>query len=65
MKIGETFTFEDLVEMADDVGVKLEITNGILFDPRTQSVTHRRHDGIRQHKSPVVIELECGCRITV
>ena len=167
MKIGGTFTFEHLVEMADDVGVKLEITNGIptweafpgprhqkavgrifatfersgqtdcgcfqmldtyikfpdgsikrpdiavfceeppdidqayeavpeavlevlskdyekkdteigapfyleqgvkdviLFDPRTQSVTHRRHDGIRQHKSPVVIELECGCRITV
>jgi Uma2 family endonuclease len=167
MKIGGTFTFEDLVEMADDVGVKLEITNGIptweafpgprhqkavgrifanierlegtacgcfqildmyikfpdgslkrpdiaifckeppdidqayevvpeavlevlskdyekkdteigapfyltqgvkdviLFDPRRNAVTHRRRDETREHESPVTIELECGCRITV
>lgn len=167
MKVGGGFTFEDLVEMADDVGVKLEITNGIptweafpgprhqkevlralfsfektadsdcgcfqlpdvyikfpdgslkrpdiaifseeppdidqayeavpeavlevlskdyekkdteigapfyleqgvkdviLFDPRTREVMHRRHDQTQIYQSPVKIELECGCRITV
>lgn len=167
MKIGGTFTLEDLVEMADDAGVKLEVTNGIptweafpgprhqkavgrifanierlggtacgcfqiidvyikfpdgslkrpdiaifceeppdqdeaaemvpeavlevlskdyekkdteigapfyleqgvkdviLFDPRTKKVTHRRQDETREHESPIMIDLECGCRITV
>ena len=37
----------------------------ILFDPRTQEVTHRRRDGNKQYKSPVTIKLECGCQLTV
>jgi len=37
----------------------------ILFDPRTQEVTHRRRDGTNLYKSPVTIKLECGCQFTV
>jgi Uma2 family endonuclease len=37
----------------------------ILFDPRTGDITHRRRDGDKLLRSPVTIQLECGCRITV
>src|SRR5262252_3317258 len=37
----------------------------ILFDPRTGVITHRRRDGDELLRSPVTIQLECGCRITV
>src|SRR5437660_4113452 len=45
--------------------VEQGVKDGILFDPRTGEVTHRRRDGDRLLKSPVTIQLECGCQITV
>src|SRR5207247_10092256 len=45
--------------------LKQGVKDVILFDPRTREVTHRRRDGDRLLKSPVPIQLECGCQITV
>jgi len=37
----------------------------ILFEPRSGAVTHLRRDGRRDLTSPVVLNLECGCSVTV
>jgi Uma2 family endonuclease len=60
---------KDFEKKDTEIGAPFYLQQGvkdvILFNPRTKSVTHRRRDETRQHTSPVVIELECGCRITV
>jgi Uma2 family endonuclease len=37
----------------------------VVFDPRTGSVAHFRRDGRKHLTSPLDIELECGCSVTV
>ena len=60
---------KDYEKKDTEIGAPFYLEQGvkdvILFDPRTREVTHRRHDGTRLLKSPVKIELECGCQITV
>ncbi len=41
------------------------IKDVVVFAPRTGSVVHFRRDGRTHHASPVDLELECGCRVTV
>jgi Uma2 family endonuclease len=47
----------------------LYLRNGVLdvviFDPRTKQVHHHRQGSMTEHVSPVVIDLQMGCRITV
>jgi Uma2 family endonuclease len=47
----------------------LYLKNGVLdvviFDPRTKQVHHHRKDGMTEHVSPVTLDLQMGCRITV
>ncbi len=60
---------KDYEKKDTEIGAPFYLEQGvkdvILFDPRTQEVTHRRRDGTRLLKSPVKLELECGCQITV
>ena len=60
---------KDYEKKDTEIGAPFYLEQGvkdvILFDPRTREVTHRRRDGDRLLKSPVTIELECGCQITV
>ncbi len=60
---------KDYEKKDTEIGAPFYLEQGvkdvILFDPRTQEVTHRRRDGTRLLESPVKIELECGCQITV
>lgn len=60
---------KDYEKKDTEIGAPFYLEQGvkdvILFDPRTQEVTHRRRDGTTLHKSPVTIKLECGCQFTV
>ena len=60
---------KDYEKKDTEIGAPFYLEQGvkdvILFDPRTREVTHRRRDGDRLLKSPVTIQLECGCQITV
>ena len=60
---------KDYEKKDTEIGAPFYLEQGvkdvILFDPRTRDVTHRRRDGDRLLKSPVTIQLECGCQITV
>ncbi len=60
---------KDYEKKDTEIGAPFYLAQGvkdvILFDPRTQDVTHLRTDEIKQYKSAVTIELECGCRVTV
>jgi Uma2 family endonuclease len=60
---------KDYEKKDTEIGAPFYLEQGvkdvILFDPRTQEVTHRRRDGTKVHKSAVTIKLECGCQITV
>jgi Uma2 family endonuclease len=60
---------KDYEKKDTEIGAPFYLEQGvkdvILFDPRTQEVTHRRREGTRLLKSPVTIKLECGCQITV
>ena len=60
---------KDYEKKDTEIGAPFYLEQGvkdvILFDPRTHVVTHRRRDGTQAYQSPVTIELECGCRITV
>jgi len=60
---------KDYEKKDTEIGAPFYLAQGvqdvILFDPRTQEVTHRRRDGTTSYESPVKIKLECGCQITV
>ena len=60
---------KDYEKKDTEIGAPFYLEQGvkdvILFNPRTREVMHRRRDGDRLLKSPVTIELECGCQITV
>jgi Uma2 family endonuclease len=60
---------KDYEKKDPEIGAPFYLAQGvkdvILFDPRTQEVTHRRRDGTTRQISPVTIKLECGCQITV
>ena len=60
---------KDYEKKDTEIGAPFYLEQGvkdvILFDPRTQEVTHRRRDGTNLYKSPVTIKLECGCQLTV
>ena len=60
---------KDYEKKDTEIGAPFYLAQGvkdvILFDPRTQDVTHLRTDETKQYKSAVTIELECGCRVTV
>lgn len=60
---------KDYEKKDTEIGAPFYLLQGvkdvILFDPRTLEVTHRRRDGTKLYKSPVLIQLECGCQITV
>ena len=60
---------KDYEKKDTEIGAPFYLAQGvkdvILFDPRTQEVTHRRRDGTNLYKSPVTIKLECGCQFTV
>jgi Uma2 family endonuclease len=52
-----------------DVGAPFYLRQGVLdvvlFDPRTLEVIHQRSGWEQRHTSPVVLDLLCGCRVTV
>ena len=52
-------------EIAAPFYLLMGVKDVILFDPDTSDVDHRRLNGNRLLKSPVEIELECGCACTV
>lgn len=60
---------KDYEKKDTEIGAPFYLAQGvkdvILFDPRTNEVTHRRRDETKQYKSPVTLNLECGCHITV
>ena len=37
----------------------------VVFEPRTGVVSHFRRTGHAQHASPIELDLECGCLVTV
>ena len=37
----------------------------VIVEPRTGEVWHYRQDGMVEHKAPVTLELQCGCRCAV
>jgi len=37
----------------------------VIYDPRTLMVLHHKRSGLTRHVSPVTLELECGCSVTV
>jgi Uma2 family endonuclease len=37
----------------------------VVVDPRTLAVVHHQAAAVTQHTSPVVLDLSCGCRVTV
>lgn len=41
------------------------VLNVIVHDPRSNLVTHFQPGGTQVHQSPVMIDLQCGCRCTV
>ena len=47
----------------------LYLSNGVLdvviVDPRMNLVWHHRQSGMTEHRSPIQLELECGCLVTV
>jgi len=53
------------IEISAPFYIAQGVKDVILFDPRTNEVTHRRRDTTARHESPVTLNLECGCRITV
>lgn len=52
-----------------DVGVPFYIAQGIkdviVFDPRTNQVTHHHNSQTDTHTSPVILTLQCSCVCTV
>lgn len=52
-----------------EIGPQFYLSQGvkdvIVFDPYTLLVLHLRREGASQHKSPVEIQLLCGCRCEV
>ncbi|MBN2885216.1 MAG: Uma2 family endonuclease [Chromatiaceae bacterium] len=52
-----------------EIGPPFYLSQGVkdvvVFDPATLLVLHVRKDGVSRQVSPVEIELECGCRLTV
>lgn len=52
-----------------EIGPPFYLSQGVrdvlVFDPSTLLVLHARTDGTRRLTSPVDIELECGCSVTV
>lgn len=52
-----------------EIGPHFYLSQGVkdvlVFDPYTLLVLHVRRDGATRHVSPVVVNLECGCRCTV
>jgi len=59
----------DFEKKDTEIGAPFYLAQGvkdvILFDPRTLEVTHLRRDVTTQLMSPVTIQLECGCQLTV
>ena len=53
------------IEVSAPFYLQAGVLDVILFDPRTAAVTHLRRDGEQHLTSPVTLDLECGCRITV
>ena len=62
--LSEGFEKKD-IEIGAPFYLEQGVKDVILFDPRTQEVTHRRRHETKNHNSPVTIKLECGCKITV
>lgn len=62
--LGKDFEKKD-TEIGAPFYLAQRVRDVILFDPRTLEVTHRRRDGTTEHTSPVTIQLECGCQLTV
>jgi len=60
---------KDYEKKDTEIGAPFYLAQGvkdvILFDPRTREVTHLRRDGSERLTSPVTIQLECGCQVTV
>lgn len=52
-----------------EIGPPFYLSQGVkevvVFDPATLLVLHVRQDRVTRQVSPVEIELECGCRLTV
>lgn len=50
-------------------GLPFYLANGfrdvVIFNPRTNRVIHARNDAQQELVSPVTLELECGCVVTV
>lgn len=53
------------IEISAPFYLQAGVLDVILFDPRTAEVTHLRRDSEQHLTSPITLDLECGCRITV
>jgi hypothetical protein len=53
------------IELSPNFYLMHGVLDVVVFDPSTGAVLHYRKTGRRQHLTPVEIELECGCLITV
>lgn len=62
--ISEGYEHKDL-EIAPSFYLSIGVKDVIVFDPQLKIVYHHRRDAKKRLESPVVIELECGCRCEV
>ena len=62
--ISKGYEFKDL-EIGPNFYLAQGVKDVVVFNPYTLVVLHVRRDGVRHGISPMAIELECGCGVTV
>jgi hypothetical protein len=53
------------LEISPPFYLRQGILDVVVLDPYTGTVWHHRRSGVQRHQSPIDIELECGCIVTV
>jgi Uma2 family endonuclease len=62
--ISKGYEFKDL-EIGPNFYLAQDVKDVVVFNPYTQVVLHVRKNHVRHETSPLQIQLECGCSITV
>ncbi len=64
--ISKNYEYKDLV-LAPPFYLEVGVLDILIFDPKDSSVLHYRRDleQPRRYLSPITLNLECGCQITV
>ena len=62
--ISPGYEYKD-IELNPQFYLAHDVFDVLVVDPRTGVVTHYRTKGVATHRSPVTIDLQCGCRCTV